>query len=112
MARHLKPGGLLVVEPWFTPQNYWVDRLTANFVDLPQLKIAWMYVSRLKRRLSIFDIQSLVGTPAGVHAFTEKHEMGLFTHRQYLDAFRKAGCTVHHDKVGLMNRGLYWGTRL
>ncbi|MFV9507933.1 MAG: class I SAM-dependent DNA methyltransferase, partial [Oscillochloridaceae bacterium umkhey_bin13] len=45
MAKHLQPGGLLIVEPWFSPESYWVGRVTANFVDQPDLKIAWMYIS-------------------------------------------------------------------
>src|SRR5690606_20980199 len=28
MANHLNPNGLLVIEPWITPENFWIDRLT------------------------------------------------------------------------------------
>lgn len=35
MAQHLKPGGLLVLEPWFSPKQWTVGRLSANFVDQP-----------------------------------------------------------------------------
>lgn len=109
MARHLKPGGMLFVEPWFSPENYWTGRLTANFVDQPELKIAWMYVSELKGRTSVFDIHYLVGTSQGIDHFTERHEMGLFTNAEYLEAFRKCGLDVRHDPTGLFGRGMYTG---
>lgn len=107
MARHLIPGGLLFVEPWLKPETYWVGRLTANFVDQPDLKIAWMYTSELEGRLSVFNINYLVGTPQGVSYFTEKHEMGLFTHEEYLKAFEQAGLSVSFDPEGLFGRGMY-----
>jgi len=109
MARHLKPGGMVFVEPWLSPENYWANRVTANLVDQPDLKIAWMYVSELKERLSVFDIHYLVGTPQGVDHFTEHEEMGLFTHEEYLEAFRKCGLDIRHDPTGLFGYGMYIG---
>jgi SAM-dependent methyltransferase len=107
MARHLQPGGLLVVEPWFTPDRYWTGTITANHVDLPDLKIAWMYTSERVDRLSVLDIHYLVGTPEKVEHFEERHEMGLFTDEEYGQAFRAAGLEPEHDPEGLFHRGLY-----
>jgi ubiquinone/menaquinone biosynthesis C-methylase UbiE len=103
MARHLNPGGMLVVEPWF-------DKLFANYVDEPGLKIAWMYKSEREDLLSIMNIHYLVATPQGVEHFTERHEIGLFTQEQYFAAFRKAGLAVQYDPTGLFGRGMYIGT--
>ena len=112
MATHLQPRGILVIEPWFSPENYWTGTITANFVDQPSLKIAWMYTSDPpKGRIATLDIRYLVGTPRGVDQFDERHEFGLFTHDEYLSAFRKAGFDVYHDPEGLFNRGLYCGIR-
>jgi ubiquinone/menaquinone biosynthesis C-methylase UbiE len=109
MARHLRPGGVVVVEPWFSPENYWTGTITANLVDDPELKIAWMYTSEVENRVSILDINYLVGTPQGVEHFDERHEIGLFTHEEYLGAFRKAGLEAHYDSEGLFGRGMYLG---
>ena len=110
MARHLRPGGVLIVEPWLTPEVYEVGRFSAAFVDEPDLKIARMNMMKLEGTLSIIDFHYLVGTPDGFSYFTERHEMGLFTQDEYLDAFAAAGLTVEFKPEGLMGHGLYLAT--
>ena len=111
MSRHLRPGGLLLVEPWIGPERYWAGRVTANLVDQPELKIAWMYTSELEGRISVFNINYLVGTPSGIEHFTERHEMGLFTAQEYLGAFEAAGVEVRYSPDGPFGRGLYIGIK-
>jgi SAM-dependent methyltransferase len=107
MARHLEPGGVLVVEPWLTPE-VWMDRhVGAVFVDEPELKIARINAAEREGNLSSFEFEYLVGTPEGVEHFTERHELGLFTVEEYLGAFRAAGLEADYDPEGPMGRGLY-----
>jgi SAM-dependent methyltransferase len=107
MARHLQPGGVLVVEPWLSP-DVWQDRHVGGvFVDEPDLKIARMNAARRDGNVSVVDFHYLVATPAGVEHFTELHELGLFTVEQHLAAFRAAGLEAEHDAEGPMGRGLY-----
>jgi SAM-dependent methyltransferase len=107
MAAHLNPGGVLVVEPWVYPKRYRTGTITANHVDQPDLKISWMYTSEQQGQVSVLDIHYLVGTPERVEYFTEGHRMGLFTHDEYLDAFRSADLNVSYDPEGLFGRGVY-----
>jgi SAM-dependent methyltransferase len=111
MTNHLNPGGVIIIEPWISPQKYWKGKITANFVDEPELKIAWMYTSEIEGTVSIFDINYLVGTPQGVKYFTERHEMGLFTHEEYLEALQKSGIKAQYDPQGLFGRGMYIGVK-
>lgn len=66
MSRHIAPGGVLIVEPWVTPETFEPGRPSAKFVDEPDLKIARMDVPRVEGRLSVIDFRYLVGTPEGI----------------------------------------------
>jgi ubiquinone/menaquinone biosynthesis C-methylase UbiE len=109
LARHLEPGGVLLLEPFFSPERFWTDTITANFVNEPELKIVWMYNSRREGALAILDINYLVGTPQSVDHFTERHELGLFTDVEYVAALANAGLAVRYDEQGLFGRGMYIG---
>ena len=109
MARHLNPGGLLIVEPWFEPDRFWTDTVTANHADQPDLKICWMYTSKREGTLSLLDIHYLVGTPDGVEHLVEEHLIGLFTREVSTAAMQDVGLTVDFDPQGPFNRGLYVG---
>ena len=70
MARHLQPGGVLLVEPWLPPDGYTTGTVHALYVDQPQLKIARINVAAARDRVSLLDFHYLVGTPEGVEHFT------------------------------------------
>lgn len=111
MTRHLKPGGVLLIEPWFTPQDWHSGSLHATFVDRPDLKIARMNISENKGTTSFFNFHYLVGTPNGIEYFTEYHQLTLFTHQEYLDALQAGMLKVEYDGEGLYGRGLYMGIK-
>lgn len=108
MQRHTEPGGLLMIEPWFGPDQFHSGIVHAVFVNQPDLKIARMNVSKVvDGNVSVLDFQYLIATPEGVSHFNEHHELGLFTHDEYLDVFSKCGLKTIHEKQGLEGRGLY-----
>jgi ubiquinone/menaquinone biosynthesis C-methylase UbiE len=109
MARHLEPGGALVVEPWLAPDRWTEPHIGAVFVDEPELRIARMNTPRREGTIAFLDFHYLVATFEGVDYFTESHETGLFTVEQYLGAFAAAGLETEHDPEGPMGRGLYIG---
>ncbi len=111
-AKHLYPGGVLIVEPWLTPEVYRPGTIHADFVDEPELKIARMNISELEGRASVVKMHYQVGTPQGIEHYCKRLEMGLFTHEEYLEAFHASGLKVVYDSKGLIGRGLYIGVRL
>ena len=111
MARHLAPGGLLVVEPWFRPEDWHAPSAHAAFVDESGLKIARLSTSGVRGSLSIMDIRYLVATPRRVEHFSERYRMGLFTRERMTAAFEAAGLAAEYDEKGLTGRGLYIGRK-
>jgi len=109
MAAHVNPGGVVIVEPWFSPDAWHADRPHLLTVDEPDLKIARMSVARTRDRTSVLDFTYLVATAEGVEVFTEHHEALLLTDDEYRGAFSTAGLAVERDEQGLMGRGLYIG---
>jgi ubiquinone/menaquinone biosynthesis C-methylase UbiE len=112
MARHLNPGGVLVVEPWFSPESWRPGYISTRFVDLPDLKIMRLSVSRQRGRFTPLDEHYLVATPSGVEHFRHRHTLALYTDDEYRAAFRTAGLETFRDE-GLPpeKRGLYVGVR-
>jgi ubiquinone/menaquinone biosynthesis C-methylase UbiE len=111
MARHLKPGGVLFVEPWFSPEDWHTGSVHATYVEQPELKIARMNISGRQGNLSSFKFHFLVGTPEGIRYFTEDHVLTLFTKEEYLNSFRACNLEVIYDSEGLYGRGLYIGLK-
>lgn len=110
MAQHVKPGGTLVVEPWFFPHQFVDGFVGGDFYDQPELKIARVARNWTEGPISVCEIHHLVGTPGHVESFVETLRLGLFTDHEYQTAFQAAGLTVEHDPEGLMGRGLYLAT--
>ena len=112
MGRHLRPGGVLVVEPWISPDEHaahgepWVE-----LFEQPGVKVAVMETSTLEGRLWIEDAHYLVWTSEGIEHLQEREATGAFRHEHHLAAFRDAGLAVDHDPVGLTGRGLYLSVR-
>jgi ubiquinone/menaquinone biosynthesis C-methylase UbiE len=111
MSQHLFPGGVLLVEPWFTPKEWHPGRVYVTQVDKGDSKVVRMSHSSQRGKVSIIEFQYLFGTPKGVKRDTEILELGLFTKKEYLDAFRSAGLDVIRDAKGLDGRGLYIGLK-
>lgn len=110
--RHLKPGGVVIVEPWLRPSD-WKDGLVdARFADEPDLKVARMSVSRRDGNASILHYNYMVAARDGVRTFNEPHRLMLFTDDEYRNAFAKARFHLEYDAQGLTGRGLYIGTRM
>jgi SAM-dependent methyltransferase len=111
MAFHLLPGGVLLVEPWFTPSQWHPGRVGVLQVNKGDSTIVRMSLSLQRGKISIIEFQYLIGTPMGTRHDVEILELGLFTEKEYLEAFRSAGLEVIHDAEGLDRRGMYIGLK-
>lgn len=107
-AHHLAKDGIIVVEPWFAPEDWQVGvPHMAPPVDHPDIKICRMNVSEQDGNLSRVRLHYLIATNAGVQYLQEDHELALYTVDEMLQFFQRAGLKVSHDVEGISGRGLY-----
>jgi SAM-dependent methyltransferase len=110
MARHVAPGGLMIVEPWWPPDNWIVDgKPRSVFIDQPDLKIARISLSGREQDVAVMEMQYLIGSADGIIHFREEHRMALFTAGEQIAAIQAAGLEAIHDPDGLNGRGLFIG---
>ncbi len=109
MTRHLAPGGILLIEPWWTRERY-APGVQVRHVDHPQVKIARMSTGRVEGALVRLEIHYLVGENGRVEHRMEQHEIGLFTQDEYLEAMRAPGLRVDFEP-SLGDRGTFVARR-
>jgi ubiquinone/menaquinone biosynthesis C-methylase UbiE len=111
LTRHVAPGGVIVVEPWLTPDTFRPGHVQVLVGEGTDVKVTRMSSSELTSDRWLLHLHYLVGGPAGVEYFTEEHALGLFTTTDYVSAFADAGLQVSHDPYGLSGRGLLVGVK-
>ncbi len=110
MASHVRRGGILIVEPWVTPESWIVGKISSDTVETDEFIVTRMTVAEPVERGRVV-LEYLIGDSSGISGVSETHEMGWFTHQEYLSAFRKAGLDNDHIEHGLFGRGLYLGRK-
>lgn len=93
MAAHLNPGGVLVVEPWFTPEQWRDGSLHHTVAEDGGRTVIRVSHSTRTGRTSVLSMHYLVAEAGvGVRHFTDEHALTLFTEEAYRAAFAGAGC--------------------
>jgi SAM-dependent methyltransferase len=111
MAAHLNPQGIIIIEPFFTPEKFWDKTVTLNNFQDEALKVSWMYSSKKIDDFCRLDIHYLVGADSQVQHFTETHDLGLFNQEDFALAFKEAGLDLTYDPIGPAGIGLYIGQK-
>jgi SAM-dependent methyltransferase len=114
MANHVKPGGVLFIEPWLQPDTFDPNRPPHIEVsELPEkhIKVTRTAYNSIDGNISIINMHHEVETPSGTQEFTEEHRVALYTPEEFRQAFAETSLELHHDEQGLSGRGLYIGTK-
>jgi SAM-dependent methyltransferase len=112
LVRHANPGGVVIIEPWLSPEAWWNGPPTVQVIETPELSVARMNTRERCDHLSIMEFHYLVGTADRIEHFVERHEMGLFRLAEYQAELAASGWTTFLDEVGLTGRGLVTGIRM
>ena len=115
-ASHLVPGGIAIVEPWFTPEAWQPGSVHLSTVASEEMPIARMNYSLTRRGRSRMDMHYLVPRLGRVFHWVERHEMSLFSDTTMRSAFVDAGLSVRKIPsrfypVGRSDRGLWLAQR-
>jgi SAM-dependent methyltransferase len=104
---HLAAGGMVVVEPWFTPGVLDPERVSHVTSEAAGVRVHRVSRVEVDGRMSRIRFHYEITGGDGTRTADEVHELGLFTTAELLGAFRKAGLDASHDEKGLSNRGLF-----
>jgi SAM-dependent methyltransferase len=111
MARHLNPGGVLVIEPWWFPEQF-IDGYVAGDLSREEHRaITRISHSTREGDKTRMELRYVVGEASGITEFTEIELLTLFTRDDYLSAFEDADCPAEFLPGGPTGRGLFVGVR-
>lgn len=112
-AKHLKTGGVLLIEPWFTKSTFIEGSPHMHMYDGRDIKIARLCVSKIKGNFSVQDMHYLIAERGkDVTHCVDRHELGLFEIDETQAIMKKAGFQTRFLKNGLMkDRGLFIGVK-
>jgi SAM-dependent methyltransferase len=105
--RHLAPGGILLVEPWFPPEKMTSGHHSVRSAEIPGGRVERTSVTRIEGRICFLDFDYVFEQRGTVRHTRETHELGLFTEEEMLQAFADAGLSARHESESPSNRGLY-----
>jgi len=91
MVRHLLPGGIAIIVPWSTTESF-QEKIVVDAVKHPHMRIARM--ENVKRKaIDCVEVtfHHLIGQNGEVKYHTQRMEIGLFSHNEYVSAIEEAG---------------------
>ncbi|MHA1498915.1 MAG: class I SAM-dependent DNA methyltransferase [Promethearchaeota archaeon] len=78
-ANHLKPGGVVIIEPWLTKSNAIDGLASMTTYESDEIKIARQCVSKIEEDMTRFVMHYIIARKGeDVTYFKDSHELGLF----------------------------------
>ncbi|WP_406967679.1 MULTISPECIES: class I SAM-dependent DNA methyltransferase [unclassified Nocardiopsis] len=111
-ARHLEPGGIAAVDPWWFPDTFLDGFVSADVVEGGGRTIARVSHSVREGDRSRMEVHYTVAdSETGIRHFTETYVASLFSRRQYEAAFDEAGFDTEYTEEVHRGRGLFLAVR-
>ncbi|MFJ2173620.1 class I SAM-dependent methyltransferase [Streptomyces sp. NPDC087851] len=111
LRRHLRPGGVLVVEPWWFPDTFVDGHVGGDVVEFEGTRLSRVSYTVGEGDISRMTVHYVVArTGEGIWHFTDEHAMALFPRETYLTAFQEAGLDAELLDLGNGGPGAFVGT--
>jgi SAM-dependent methyltransferase len=115
LARHVAPGGVLVIEPWVDPTDWEDGRTQVVDVEEEGRRAVRVITSRRERDVSILEVAVVSAAAGRLTVEREEHRMLLVPRERLLASVRAAGLEPTWDEPspdtpGPSGRGLVLGT--
>lgn len=97
IAKHLVPGGVVIIEPWILPEDWRDGEMHMQVIDTSELKLVRMNRSSSQGRMSVLDMHYLFlrrNDDAPTH-FRERHLLMMHSKEEYLQALEQAGFNAY-----------------
>ena len=109
MARHLNPGGWLILEPWVEPDEWKPEQIDAaeSYDEPTQTRILQARQGATDGAVSVITIDYHIETTDQKTDFTEIHRLGLFTRAQIEATLKNANFQPRYLPKGVLANPLY-----
>lgn len=111
VSRHLKIGGVFIVEPWYSPEEIEKYRDLVEFGEKQGITACRMRETEVVGNIAKSKGHILVSQGGHVKHQISHHVFGLFTRNDFAEAFEKNDLKICSSKYDLSGRGLYIGVK-
>jgi SAM-dependent methyltransferase len=110
MSSHLRPGGVLALEGWVEPDEWWGPTVSADSCQSDEFALARVTKSDADGVRSHFTTRYIVATHEGITSIDEHHIMRLSDPEEFSAAYQQAGLTFERlPNLLRPGRGVYIG---
>lgn len=113
MARHLVPGGVLLIDPYWSPDNY-IDGHIGHHITRDDTRTVARLSHATRSGTSVrHEAHYLIADASGIRHVVHTQPLTLFTESEYLSALERVGCVAEYvsSDGGFADRGLFIGVR-
>ena len=114
MKRHLKPGGVLLVEPWLSKEQYTAGKEHSITDSDREITVTRSNIAEIDGDVSIMNMHHIVTSNTNEfeqYEFDELHRLYMFSDEEFQKAFDDAGLSSTKAAEGLhpggSSRGLW-----
>ncbi|MEQ3552798.1 class I SAM-dependent methyltransferase [Pseudonocardia nematodicida] len=110
-AAHLTPGGVVVVEPWWFPDNFTPHHVGSSITRQGDRTVARVsHTVRHSPGASRMEVHYVVAEAGhGIRRFVDEHVMALLPRERYQQAFTAAGLDVDYHPDAYPGNGVFVG---